>query len=250
MAGLLDLNDEDQIEYTLVQIRECFIYRVAATHSARGYVAGDWDLAKPFATAELIVKQKGDACCIRLYKQQQGGAMRQLLAECPLEFNKDPKHKAHNLNFFVEPCTDSSRYFVVRIKDRNSGRTASLGCGFRNREDAFSFRANLEDYFKQMKRKLNEANQPKVSLQPVKTSAKAFGSGEKIKIKLNVKKKNRDNNNSSGSMSLKMPVMPNKNNNSNTTTVNNLNANMNNLNVSSNNNDDWGDDDDFGDFQG
>ena len=175
--------------------------------------------------------------------------MRQLLAECPLEFNKDPKHKAHHLNFFVEPCTDSSRYFVVRIKDRKSGRNASLGCGFRNREDAFSFRANLEDYFKQTKRKITEANQPKVSLQPVKTSAKAFGSGEKIKIKLNVKKKNRDNN-SSGSMSLKMPVMANNNNNSNTTTVNNLNTNMNNLNVSSSNNDDWGDDDDFGDFQG
>ena len=250
MAGLLDMEDE-QIEYTLVQIRECFIYRVAATHSARGYVAGDWDLAKPFATAEMVVKQKGDACCIRLYKQQQGGAMRQLLAECPLEFNKDPKHKAHHLNFFVEPCTDSSRYFVVRIKDKKSGRTASLGCGFRNREDAFSFRASLEDYFKQMKRKLNEDSKP-ATLQPVKTAAKALGSGEKIKIKLNVKKKkkesannNSNSNSSSAAFSLKAPKSDEPNSN--------LIQGMSGLKVNNNvaqNDDDWGDDDDFGDFQG
>ena len=245
MAGLLDLEEDQKIEYTLVQIRECFIYRVAATHSARGYVAGDWDLAKPFATAELIVKQKGDECYIRLYKQQQGGAMRQLLAECPLEFNKDPKHKAHHLNFFVEPCTDSSRYFVVRIKDRKTGRSASLGCGFRNREDAFSFRANLEDYFKQMK----QANEPKKTLQPVKTAAKALGSGEKIKIKFNVKKKDKpkmNDNNAFSSMSLKMPSSSNNNNNNKPSNTN-LTTSMNQLNV---NEDDWGDDDDFGDFQG
>ena len=243
MAGLLDLEEDQKIEYTLVQIRECFIYRVAATHSARGYVAGDWDLAKPFATAELIVKQKGDECYIRLYKQQQGGAMRQLLAECPLEFNKDPKHKAHHLNFFVEPCTDSSRYFVVRIKDRKTGRSASLGCGFRNREDAFSFRANLEDYFKQMK----QANEPKKTLQPVKTAAKAFGSGEKIKIKFNVKKKDKPmkDNNAFSSMSLKMPSSSNNNNNNKPSNTN-LTTSMYQLNV---NEDDWGDDDDFGDFQ-
>ena len=243
MAGLLDLEEDQKIEYTLVQIRECFIYRVAATHSARGQVAGDWDLAKPFATAELIVKQKGDECYIRLYKQQQGGAMRQLLAECPLEFNKDPKHKAHHLNFFVEPCTDSSRYFVVRIKDRKTGRTASLGCGFRNREDAFSFRANLEDYFKQMK----QANEPKKTLQPVKTAAKALGSGEKIKIKFNVKKKDKPmkDNNAFSSMSLKMPSSSNNNNNNKPSNTN-LTTSMNQLNV---NEDDWGDDDDFGDFQ-
>ena len=48
----------------------------------------------------------------------------------------------------------------------------------------------MEDYFKQMKRKLNEGSKP-ATLQPVKTAAKALGSGEKIKIKLNVKKKTK-----------------------------------------------------------
>ena len=43
--------EDEQIEYTLVQIR-CFMSVAAA--SARGYVAGDWDLAKPFATAEKL----------------------------------------------------------------------------------------------------------------------------------------------------------------------------------------------------
>jgi len=157
-------------------------------HSARGYRADDWDLSNPFATAELTVKQRGDDCTIYFYKHQQGGAMRQLLAECPLEFNEDPKHKAHNATFFVEAVQDSSRYFVVRIKDKKSGRIASLGIGFRNREDAFSFRAGVEDFFKQRKRDVEDKRAPEV-LTPVLSRAAPLGSAGKIKLKINVKKK-------------------------------------------------------------
>ena len=195
MSSLVDLDPvglgaeaSKPVEYTLVQIRECFVYRVTATHSARGYRADDWDLANPFATAELIVNQSGSDCFVRFYKKQQGGAMRQLLAECPLEYNKDTKHKAHHLKFFVEPVLDSSRYFVIRIKDRKTGRLASLGCGFRNREDAFSFQAACQDFFKQAKASSEESSGEKL-LAPVQTAAKALDSGKKIKLNIKVKKK-------------------------------------------------------------
>lgn len=43
---------------------------------------------------------------------------------------------------------DSSRYYVVRIKDPKSARTTLIGVGFREREDAFDLKNCLNDYVK------------------------------------------------------------------------------------------------------
>lgn len=46
----------------------------------------------------------------------------------------------------VEPVIDSSRYYVLKIVDRDSGRHAFVGLGFRQREAASEFCAVLHDH--------------------------------------------------------------------------------------------------------
>jgi len=61
---------------------------------------------------------------------------------CPLD-NDRP-------DISVEPVTDSSRYFVIRVDD-GSGRHAFLGMGFLERDHAFEFNVTLQDHVKRLK---------------------------------------------------------------------------------------------------
>lgn len=62
----------------------------------------------------------------------------ELFAQCPY----DLAGKA------VEPTLDSSRYFALRVIDVNSGKSAYLGMGFRERPEAFDFQVALQDWQK------------------------------------------------------------------------------------------------------
>lgn len=63
-----------------------------------------------------------------------------------------------NILQFVDAVIDSSRYYVVRIKDPKSARTTLIGVGFREREDAFDLKNSLNDYVKFINR-MNLASQ-------------------------------------------------------------------------------------------
>ncbi|KAL7010101.1 hypothetical protein EMMF5_000120 [Cystobasidiomycetes sp. EMM_F5] len=65
----------------------------------------------------------------------------ELFAQCPY----DLAGKA------VEPTLDSSRYFALRVIDVNSGKSAYLGMGFRERPEAFDFQVALQDWQKQQR---------------------------------------------------------------------------------------------------
>jgi adaptin ear-binding coat-associated protein 1/2 len=68
----------------------------------------------------------------------------ELFAECPV---------SRPLFTCVEPVIDSSRYFVIRVVDRESGRHVFLGLGFREREEASNFNAALAEHQSYLERK-------------------------------------------------------------------------------------------------
>ena len=133
------------------QVRKTFVHKVGATHEARGYRADDWGIANPLMVAVMKVTSKDEACFVKLFQTGADG-METLLAECPIVLDADLTKKASSVDGFVEPVRDSSRYFVLMIKDAASGRTAPLGIGFGDRQEAFDFKAVLQDHEKFVKR--------------------------------------------------------------------------------------------------
>lgn len=115
--------------------------------------AEDWDLAKPLQTCSLVVERRDDSCIISLFskKLKQGGPKGAtedaLFALCHIDLEGGKK-----VGQFVESVADSSRYFVVRISDENTGRHASIGMGFRERDDASNFRVALQEYERSLQR--------------------------------------------------------------------------------------------------
>ena len=62
----------------------------------------------------------------------------ELFAKCPVD---------EYPGIAVESVLDSSRYFVIRIKD-DGGRSAFIGIGFTDRADSFDLNVTLSDHFK------------------------------------------------------------------------------------------------------
>ena len=57
----------------------------------------------------------------------------------------------------MEPVSDSSRYFCLRIQDEKSGKHAFIGIAFNQRSDAFDFNVALADHKKQIEREEEDA---------------------------------------------------------------------------------------------
>ncbi|KNE63486.1 hypothetical protein AMAG_19007 [Allomyces macrogynus ATCC 38327] len=147
------------LESTLQVFRDVQIFRLPPRPSARGYRAQDWDpntvwrgrlrvlqLTFPTsATARAYALSTGPTgptvCVLRIEDTTTGD----LFGEAIL------RGRARGDEAAVEPVIDSSRYFVVRLSDRTSGRHAFVGMGFAERSDAFDLNVALMDFEKVVK---------------------------------------------------------------------------------------------------
>jgi len=111
-------------------------------------------LAKPLETCSLIVERVEDVCVLKFMAWKpkpnapKGAKEAQLYCQCDLDLRKEQSLLKH----YCESVLDSSRYFVVKIVDPKNRRTAHVGVGFRERNDATDFRMALQEYEKSLKR--------------------------------------------------------------------------------------------------
>jgi len=135
------------IEQIVLNVSECFVYKVPPLRTASGHRAEDWGLANPLFTGFLRVTQADTKLKITVYAYRDPTKLLASednlakFAECPIEV--PPKG---DITPFVDAVIDSSRYYVLRIKDPASTRTTLLGVGFRERETAFDLKNVLNEY--------------------------------------------------------------------------------------------------------
>mmetsp|Transcript_7209 Transcript_7209/g.15707 ORF Transcript_7209/g.15707 Transcript_7209/m.15707 type:complete len:743 (-) Transcript_7209:269-2497(-) len=122
--------DVDAPKLRLFHKREVMVYRVPPAASAAGHKAGDWSAS--IWKGRLEVVATGAELAIRMLESSSG----ELFAQCLV-----PSGEQHK---FVEPVTDSSRYFVLKIC--NGQRHALIGLGFEQQNDAFDFKCVLSDF--------------------------------------------------------------------------------------------------------
>jgi hypothetical protein len=157
----------DDIEYVILNKRECFAYNVPPATSASGHKAGDW--SNCIWKGRLQVCAKGEILIIKLLDPNNGA----IFAACPIP-------PSTTVDKVVERTVDSSRYFVLTMSDK-SGRKAHLGMGFDDRNDAFDFNATLQD-FKRQKETPQEVIKPIVKVQP--QADLSLKDGQKITVNL------------------------------------------------------------------
>ncbi|OQR82664.1 adaptin-like protein [Achlya hypogyna] len=132
---------------TLFQEKNVWVYQIPVlTGDPR---ADAWDIDKPLLTGSLKVLQTNDDCCVQLFEPSVDDAAPVLFASCPVDIDAE-----RSLTVFVQYCVDSSRYFVLRVVDPTTKRSAFVGIGFPERASAFNFRAALEDFGKYKQRLL------------------------------------------------------------------------------------------------
>ncbi len=105
----------------------------------------------------------------------------ELFAECPLP------DKPELFLSSVEPVTDSSRYFVLKVVDPKSKRHAFLGLGFRERTQSSDFNAAIDEHRQYLRRK-KEADQHKKQFEDSEEANKDYSLKEGEKITIQIKK--------------------------------------------------------------
>jgi hypothetical protein len=131
---------EPHPEVTLFQCREVNLYMIPPRSNAGGYRSGEWETDKKIFTGRLRLVSIGEYAEIRMEDVSSGD----IFAICPV-------HRRQR-NLAVEPATDSSRNFVLKVQDAETKRHAFLGLNFAERGQAFDFNVSLTDHEKYINR--------------------------------------------------------------------------------------------------
>ncbi|KAF1315755.1 Adaptin earbinding coat-associated protein, partial [Globisporangium splendens] len=157
------------VQRVLTMINQCFAFKIPQQISTAGHRADSWP-SEPLWTGRLVVSSIHDNALIEL-KDANTDA---LFAACPTKKDGPPA---------AQKVVDSSRYFVLRVVDQNSGRHAFIGIAFENRSDAFDFNKELQR---------EQAAADEATKGPTVTKDYSLKQGEKITIKINSARKTRD----------------------------------------------------------
>jgi len=162
-----DASDIVVLEQDLLNLSECFVYRIPPMRSAEGHRAEDWNLPSPLATCALKAIRRDNSLLVKLLASRPkengppGSTEQYLFAQSTVTFSmkneNNNNHEIHtifaqHLDHSITNVVDSSRYFVIRIQNEQTKREASVGVGFRERDDATNFKMACMEFVKIMAR--------------------------------------------------------------------------------------------------
>ena len=128
------------MEQTLFICKEVDVYTIPP-RTGRGHISGEWLVESKIATCRCkVLALPANQLEVRLEDASSG----EIFGSCPVP--RGHKEAA------VEAAVDSSRNFVLRLVDPNSGRHAFVGMNFAERSNAFDFNVALTDYEKRLQR--------------------------------------------------------------------------------------------------
>mmetsp|Transcript_12932 Transcript_12932/g.15679 ORF Transcript_12932/g.15679 Transcript_12932/m.15679 type:complete len:245 (-) Transcript_12932:102-836(-) len=192
--------DEVGSEPTILLLRllEVFVYKLPPLKGNAGRRAEEWDLANPAITGSLSVVNRGETVYVQIFKDETT-----LFASAPIKVDEK-----RPLEFFLEGCKDTSRYFALRIEDERSKRHTYIGIGFRDRQSAFDLRAALDDQIRRISRQ-HEVPESSSSDDLSKSTEQlldlSLKDGEKIAVKINLPPKRKKKTKKTGQLSLSKP---------------------------------------------
>ena len=228
LLTLCTMADAVTIEQRLLKVDELFVYRIPPMKTAEGHRAELWNLAKPLMTCSLIVNRKDESLCVNIMaerpKPNAPTGATETYSFAQSNINVDLSKPGNQLEHWVVPVVDSSRYFALRIQNPNTGKEAFIGIGFRERLDATNFRMSMEDYVNSLKREMkakemHEQYEQSTNLdaednggaEPLGPSQFTLKKGEKIHVNIKSKtprKRQPNSSNQSGLTGLRPPPPP------------------------------------------
>lgn len=144
---------QEGYERVLLVKQNVHVYKIPPLVSAsRGFKAADWNLAEPDWTGRLRLVTKGDCLFLRIEDRNTGD----LYCQAPVHTYPGPQ---------VQKVVDSRRYFVVKVVS-DKGRTALIGIGFAEGDDAFDLSVAMQDHFVSLNKTAQspEEDRPKLDL--------------------------------------------------------------------------------------
>ncbi|ORZ32446.1 hypothetical protein BCR44DRAFT_33726 [Catenaria anguillulae PL171] len=162
------------LEATLLVKREAQVFPLPPRSSAQGYKAASWDTSKAWTGRLRILHvtysspahatgHLGAALAKQVFAKPPTGQPEKPYSLCVLKLEDATsgdlfgESLIRDVEADVERVLDSSRYFVIKLVDRASGRSAFAGFGFADRADAFDFNVALQDFGKAVRYELGLA---------------------------------------------------------------------------------------------
>jgi hypothetical protein len=134
-----DDDHDDRLNFlpeTICHIPQVFVFSLPPRTTSRA-VSAESMKDKQIWTGALKVRTVSETKARIDLLQPQGGDL--LYASAPLE-------KGTVWTASVEPANDSSRYFSIVLRNGDTGRSMAVGLGFKDRNEAFEFRASLIEW--------------------------------------------------------------------------------------------------------
>ena len=145
--------DDEVVERVRLRISNAHVFKLPHKPTSGGWRGAEWRDKVWQGTLKVVERGRHDTLVLLVDSRDE----RNIFAICPIRHdigyeNNNNNNTAtaaanggSNAGNGVDRCIDSSRYFVLRIRNVQTGRHMYIGLAFNERNDAFDFNTSLED---------------------------------------------------------------------------------------------------------